>query len=64
MLLMFGAVYVNAQDSPYVAGAKKEGQVNMYATAALTMTQAAVKAFEQRYSFIKVNFVRVGAETC
>ncbi len=36
--------------------------MNLYATASLTTTQAVVKAFEQRYPFIKVNYVRVGAE--
>ena len=61
-LLISHFVQAYAQESPYLAGAKKEGQVNMYATAALTNTQAVVKAFEQRYPFIKVNFVRVGAE--
>jgi iron(III) transport system substrate-binding protein len=48
--------------APFGTGAKKEGQVNLYATASLTTTQAAVKAFEQKFSFVKVHYVRVGAE--
>lgn len=62
LLFLVQPLLANAQDSAYVSGAKKEGQVNLYATAALTVTQAAVKAFEQRYPFVKVNFIRVGAE--
>jgi len=53
---------VQAQELPYLSGAKKEAQVNLYATAALINTQAAVKVFEQKYPFIKVDFIRVGAE--
>ena len=62
MLLLLRAVPTHAQESPYIAGAKKEAQVNLYATAALTNTQAAVKAFEQKYPFVRVDFIRVGAE--
>ena len=53
---------VQAQELPYLSSAKKEAQVNLYATAALINTQAAVKVFEQKYPFIKVDFIRVGAE--
>ena len=53
MLLMVHSV--QAQES-YLSGAKKEAQVNLYATAALINTQAAVKVFEQKYPFIKVDF--------
>ncbi len=62
VLLALHRDFSNAQESSYIAGAKKEGQVNLYATASLTTTQAAVKAFEQRYPFVKVNYARVGAE--
>ena len=62
LLLALHRDFSNAQEFPHIAGAKKEGQVNLYATASLTTTQAAVKAFEQRFPFVKVNYVRVGAE--
>lgn len=62
LLLALHLGHANAQESPYLAGAKKEGQVNLYATASPTTTQALVKAFEQRYPFIKTDYVRVGAE--
>ena len=62
LLLALRQELSNAQESPYIAGAKKEGQVNLYATASLTTTQLAAKAFEQKFPFVKVNYVRVGAE--
>src|SRR2546425_2325846 len=61
-LLVLASFRAHAQESPYLAAAKKEAQVDLYATAALINTQAAVKAFEQKYPVIKVEFIRVGAE--
>ena len=37
--------------------------MNLYATQSLTMTQAVVKVFERKYPFVKVKFVRAGAES-
>jgi iron(III) transport system substrate-binding protein len=63
LLIVTCSVLVNAQESAYVPGANKERQVNLYATQSLTMTQAVVKVFERKYPFIKVEFVRAGAES-
>src|SRR5574341_501409 len=62
IVLFFAWTPTKAQDSPYMPGAKGEGEVVFYVSAALTTGVAVAKAFENRYPFLKVQIYRTSGE--
>jgi len=51
-----------AQESSFVAGAKKEGKVVLYVSAQLSLAQAISKRFEGKYPFLKLEITRTSGE--
>lgn len=61
--LFFFVGTVVAQEAGRITGAKTEGRVVWYSGSNLRMAQAVAKAFEKKYSFLKVDLIRSSDES-
>ena len=62
LVLSFSAPALAETQEELVAGAKKEGKLVIYASAAAQQLQMYIAPFQKRYPFIKTEFFRTGKQ--
>jgi len=64
LVVFFGSAQVStaASRDPWIEGAKKEGEVILYASMNLEEANAMISRFEQKYPFVKVKLNRTDSE--
>src|SRR5437016_8458436 len=64
LVVFFGStrVLTAARGDPWIEGAKKEGEVILYASMNLEEANAMISRFEQKYPFVKVKLNRTDSE--
>ena len=64
LVVFFGSAQVStaASGDPWIEGAKKEGEVILYASMNLEEANAMISRFEQKYPFVKVKLNRTDSE--